>query len=320
MSYHFETDLFLSRPYLTKEQISRARQNTIIDLRTYHQKKLAALKFLSDICVQLGFLRKTLEAAVYFYGRYYLFNSFETELCFTVATSCLILGCKQVETFKKVNEICTLSLKLRNVIKINQELLENYKKRVFQLELRVLEACCFDYRVNNHVHIDGYIIKIGKKLSLNKDVCRLAWYMVYDVLKLDLLLIVPQHAISLALLKVSSELFGIKEWRANYAEFETSEREVKEAYFEILNFYISSYDTSDLKSNIHSSFPQVDVAKFMAIKKENAPEMGLPEIPSASIEQDTFLASQKNPLIRERRYVLTQELVTEEAEALGKTK
>lgn len=111
------------------------------------------------------------------------------------------------------------------------------KKRVFQIELRILESCSFDYRVNNYVHIDEYVIKIGRELSFDYKLCNLAWVIAYDALKLETILVIPQHSIALAILKIAYELLDNKNWSSKrYSLFETDEKSVNEAYFDIVNF------------------------------------------------------------------------------------
>lgn len=316
MSSKFETQLLLSRPYLTRKQLLKLQSNTITDRRTYNQKKIAIYKFLSDICIQLKFPRRTLETAVYFYQRYYVFNVFETELCYTVATSCLLLSCKQVETIKKANEICSVSLRLRSAGKVTPDIIDNFKKRVLQIELRILEACAFDYRVNNSVHIDEYVVKMGRELKLDYQTCHLAWVIAYDALKLETLLIVPQHTIALAVLKTAHELLHSREsWpKFRYSAFETDEYSVSQAYFDILNFFINSFSICDLRENLPAGVPPVSIDTFIELKKNAGHEFGLKEASDDAIEADAYLTTQRDFSIRERRYVLSPKLVADEAQ------
>ncbi|SMN18620.1 similar to Saccharomyces cerevisiae YJL006C CTK2 Beta subunit of C-terminal domain kinase I (CTDK-I) [Maudiozyma saulgeensis] len=329
MSSSFEAELILSRPYLTRKQISRAQKNTISDLRTYSQKKLLIIKYLSDMCVQLKLPRKTLETAIYYYERYHLFNAFETELIHLLATSCLVLSCKQTETLKKINEICQVSYKVRKISKVNQDMMETFKKRICQTELRILESCSFDYRVNNFLHIDEYIIKIGKSLQLESKVCHLAWLIAYDVLKSDVLLIIPQHSIAIAILKISVELFNLKndnngneenssKWsNVDYSYFETNENSVNEAYFEISNFYINTFDICDLQGNIPHDYPHIGIESFIELKQTAGSQTGLDELPNDDIDRDPFLCNSRNSSVRERRHVLSSRLVIEEYNSIN---
>lgn len=318
MSTGFETELILSRPYLTRKQITRAQKNTISDLRSYTLKKLIILKYLSDICVHLKLPRKTLETAIYYYERYHLFNNFETELIYAVATSCLVLSCKQTETLKKVNEICVLSFRLRKVIKVTPEMLENLKKRIFQIELRILEACSFDYRINNFLHTDEYIVKIGKALQLDMEICHLAWLIAFDSLKLDVILIVPQHTIAMASLKIAYEIFDKKDWPVSrYNEFNTDEHSVNEAYFEIINFYMNTFDICELKDNIPVEYPPVSLEKFIELKRIAGTQRGLNELSNEEIEMDPYLNASRSTEIKERRHVLSSKLVIEESNSLN---
>lgn len=315
MSSKFETQLLLSRPYLTRNQLLKLQSSTITDRRAYNQKKIVIFRFLSDICIQFKFPRRTLETAVYFYQRYYVFNRFETELCYTVATSCLLLSCKQVETIKKANEICGVSLRLRSAAKVTPDMIDSFKKRVLQIELRILEACAFDYRVNGSVHIDEYVVKFGRELNFDCETCHLAWIIAYDALKLETLLIVPQHTLALAVLKTAHELLHpTGSWpKMRYNAFETDENSVSQAYFDILNFFINSFSICDLRDNLPNGVPPVSIDTFIELKKNAGHEHGLKDVSEDAIEADAYLTTQRDYNIRERRYVLSAQLVADEA-------
>ncbi|CUS23655.1 LAQU0S11e01266g1_1 [Lachancea quebecensis] len=311
MSGAFQTQIMLSRPYLTREQIKRAQQNTISDRRVYNQKRISVFKYLCDMCVQFKFPRRTLETAMYFYQRFYLFNKFETELCYDVATSCLFLSCKQVETMKKVADLATVSLRLRSIVKVSPELLDNCKKRIFQMELRILETCCFDYRVNNSVHIDDLLVKIGKDLKLSHEVCYLAWLIAFDALKLEILLMVPQHTIAIAVLKIACELTEGVSWPSvRYSLFESNELSVGEAYFDIINFFINVFDLSDLKASVPNNLRNVGIETFIELKKQAGHEKGLKE--PDNISSDPYVAKDRDYTIQERRYVLYGKRISDE--------
>lgn len=311
MSGTFQTQLLLSRPYLTRNQIKRAQQNTISDRRVYNQKRISVFKYLCDMCVQFKFPRKTLETAMYFYQRFYLFNKFETEMCYDVATSCLFLSCKQVETMKKVADLVAVSLRLRSVVKASPEMQDNCKKRIFQLELRILETCSFDYRVNNTIHIDDILVKIGKDLKLSHEVCYLAWLIAFDALKLEILLMVPQHTIAIAVLKIACELTDGVSWpNVRYSLFESDEPSVSEAYFDIINFFINVFDLSDLKGNLPENLRHVGIETFIELKRLAGPERGLKE--PDNVSSDAYVTRERDYTIRERRYVLSRKRINDE--------
>lgn len=311
MSGTFQTQIMLSRPYLTREQIKRAQQNTISDRRVYNQKRISVFKYLCDMCVQFKFPRRTLETAMYFYQRFYLFNKFETELCYDVATSCLFLSCKQVETMKKVADLATVSLRLRSIVKVLPELLDNCKKRIFQMELRILETCCFDYRVNNSVHIDDLLVKIGKDLKLSHEVCYLAWLIAFDALKLEILLMVPQHTIAIAVLKIACELTEGVSWpNVRYSLFESDELSVGEAYFDIINFFINVFDLSDLRAHVPNNLRNVGIETFIELKKQAGLEKGLKE--PENVSSDPYVVKERDFTIQERRYVLYGKRISDE--------
>lgn len=307
-----QSDLVLSRPYLTKAQLQKAHRHTIPDRRTYNQKRLTVFKYLCQVCVQLKLPRKTLETAMYFFHRYHVFNKFETEMCHDIGTSCLFLSCKQVETFKRIGEVCSVALKLRNVPRVTPEVLEGFKKRVIQMELRVLETCSFDYRINNEVHTDEYIVKIGRELSLGREVCQLAWLIAFDVLKLELLVVVPPHTIALAILKVASELTKTCKWpNVRYNLFETDAASFNEAYFDILNFYINVFDVCDLKNQNSTIDLQLSIETFIELKKKAGLESGLATDESL-LDQDDYVVNERNFGAKERRYVLNKDSIKQE--------
>ncbi|CCE65876.1 hypothetical protein TPHA_0N00950 [Tetrapisispora phaffii CBS 4417] len=320
MATKFESQLSLSRPYLTRLELQEAQNNTVSDVRTYLQRKNVIFGFLSELCVHFQFPRKTLETAMYYYQRYYIFNKFESELCHTVATSCLLLSCKQVETFKKANELCIMSFKLRNMNNYKQDAIESFKKRLFQIELSILETCGFDYRINSRVHIDEYIVKLGKALKLNHDICYLAWIIAYDAIRLNILLIVPQHAIALGILKITCELLGKNDMKNmnNFNEFKTEIDSVNEAYFAIVNYYINAFDNCSLKDNLPTHIlPSVNLDSFIELKKNAGNDRGLKELGEQIRKSDKYLTTARDFTQIERRYVLLPQFISDEKTALG---
>lgn len=308
-----QSDLILSRPYLTKSQLQKSQKYNIPDRRTYNQKRILVFKYLCQLCVHLKLPRKVLEATMYFYHRYHAFNKFETEMCYDVGTSCLFLSCKQVETFKRLGEVCSTALKIRNVPRVTPDMVDAFKRRVMQMELRVLETCSFDYRVNNEVHIDEFIVKIGRELSLPYSCCRLAWLIAFDVLKLELLITVPPHTIALAVLKLACELLNETKWpNVRYNLFETDAASFHEAYFDILNFYINVFDACDLKDHETVKSLNLKIETFIEIKKTAGPEQGLKVDPIA-LDKDDYVSKERNFAVKERRYVLNQNSLQEES-------
>ncbi|KAG0672739.1 RNA polymerase II C-terminal domain kinase beta subunit [Kluyveromyces marxianus] len=181
-----------------------------------------------------------------------------------------------------------------------------------QMELRVLEACSFDYRINNEVHIDEFIVKIGRELSFSYEVCRLAWLIAFDVLKLELLITVPPHTISLAVLKLACELLNESKWpNVRYNLFETESASFHEAYFDILNFYINVFDACNLKD--HKAVQKLDlkIETFIEIKKNAGLESGL-KTNVLLLDKDDYVSKERNFSVKERRYVLNKECLQEE--------
>lgn len=207
------------------------------------------------------------------------------------------------------------------MVKINTDILENFKKRVFQIELRILESCSFDYRVNNYVHIDEYVIKIGRELSFDYKLCNLAWIIAYDALKLETILVIPQHSIALAILKIAYELLDNKNWSSKrYSLFETDEKSVNEAYFDIVNFYINSFDMCDLQRHLPADLLPIGVERFMELKKNAGPESGLPQIPDHLLNADPYITITRDNNVQERRYVLSLELINGESSINSSTR
>ena len=204
----------------------------------------------------------------------------------------------------------------------NAEILNNFKKQLFHLELKILEACSFDYRINNYVHADEFIVKFGKKLGFSYQVCHLAWLIGYDVLKLEIMLIVPQHCISLAVLKIATELIGqdLEIWkkRETFIKLDVQQLQFQEAYFDILNFFINAFELCDLKDNLPVGVPMISIDTFIQLKKRAGPEVGIREMNESSLKADEYFAVQREYTVRERRYTLIQSLVKDESNSLEK--
>ncbi|CCH60841.1 hypothetical protein TBLA_0D03410 [Henningerozyma blattae CBS 6284] len=324
----FESQIIKSRPFFNKQQIRRLQKHTINNKLNYEVNKTQILNKVNKICYELKFPRCTLETSIYFYQRYYLFNKFESEYCFIVGVSCILLSSKQMETVKKINEICSVALKLRNTeaenmsnqnAKINPEVLENFKKRVIQIEQRILESCCFDYRIyylNHGINLSESLILIGKDLKVDKEVCKLGWIICYDVLNTELILILPGFLISFVILKISSEIFQLHYKESNYESpfFDTDKYSIRkdfsdEAYFTILNMYINKFDSFEIKNYNKIS---LSIETFMKLKEVAGEESGISMLSEDQLDLDSYINEIRDFNIKERRYVLDSTIIENE--------
>ncbi|KAL6943017.1 hypothetical protein ACO0RG_001992 [Hanseniaspora osmophila] len=272
--------LILSRPFLTSSDIQNCQRNTISDRKVYNAKKVLIFRFLQEIVINFKFPRKTLEVTMYLYQRYYLFHSFEAGEIFDVATATLYLGCKQVETMKKMNEIIPFCNGLKQDFlssKINYDL-EVYKKKLCKYEFELLNSLAFDSRIFDlNLSIDGLLLKFCKHSELSDRDSYMAWIVGLEVLKLEVLLSFPCHAVAMCCLQITKELveqqqedatnsvLNIAKYNSLFQSLQLDKCNYSQCLSNIINFYLKMYDDCEL-SNIFSNVCTLDNFKTLQLK------------------------------------------------------
>lgn len=283
----------LSRPFLTRLQIEYAQSKTIDNIVVYKQRRNQVFSFLIKVCNTLKFPTRTLETAMIYYQRFYLHNSFNTSTYHDVATVCLFVATKNEETIKKLRDIIAVVSQVRNM-QLNSEQAENYRRRIIGLEIKLMETIAFDFRIG---HVEEYLVKFSKTLSIPKEITYTAWLFSYDTYQLDIALKAPASSIAVALLELACKLekFHVN---INYRELFVNMEAVNETKVDLLDFYISNYNYSffaSIRPELHDTFMDLKIA-LGNVKQ-------LVEREKRYIEEDAYF-DERSYTTGERRFML----------------
>ncbi|KAL6947076.1 hypothetical protein ACO0QE_001943 [Hanseniaspora vineae] len=276
--------LILSRPFLTPLEIQNCQRKTISDRKLYNAKKVQIFRYLQEVIIHFKFPRKTLEVTMYLYQRYYLFHPFEAGEIFDVAIAALYLGCKQVETMKKMSEIIPFCNGLKQHLmssKINYDL-EVYKKELCKYEFEILNSLAFDSRIFDlNLSIDVLLLKFCKHCELSERDSYMAWIVGLEVLKLEVLLSFPCHVIAMCCLHLTKELLELQQDDATNSVLNTDKYNALleslklekcnrlQCLGSIINFYVKMFEECEL-SKIFSNVCTLDNFKALQQKFSNA--------------------------------------------------
>ncbi|ODQ58760.1 hypothetical protein WICANDRAFT_17597, partial [Wickerhamomyces anomalus NRRL Y-366-8] len=283
----------LARPFLTKSQIKHAQERTIESSTVYEQRRNQIFNFLMKICVSLKFPTKTLETAMIYYQRYFLFNKFDIAIYYDIAITSIFIASKNEDTIKKLRDILLVSNQIRNTF-LNQDQLELYRKKILSLEFKLLETISFDFRL---FHVEDFLIKISKSLKIPKDIGYLAWLIAYDSYQTEIALKVPPQTIAIACISLATKLKDF-ETTIRSEFYYTSDNSVNEALLDLLGLYINSYNYTGLAS-IYPDFQN----KFVEIRIPLSDAQGLKEQTADLIKEDDYFKD-RDFSIGERRYML----------------
>lgn len=236
---------------------------------------------------------KTLETAMIYYQRYFLFNKFDIAIYYDIAITSIFIASKNEDTIKKLRDIMVVANQIRNTL-LNQDQFELYRKKLLSLEFKLLETISFDFRI---FHVEEFLIKISKTLKIPKDIGYLAWLISYDSYQTEIALKVPPQSIAIACITLATKL---KDYEVSIRPdfYYSSENAVNEALLSLLDLYINSYNYTGLAS-IYPDFQN----KFVEIRIPLSDAQGLKEPPVGTVEDDDYFKD-RDFSIGERRYML----------------
>lgn len=236
---------------------------------------------------------KTLETAMIYYQRYFLFNKFDIAIYYDIAITSIFIASKNEDTIKKLRDIIVVANQIRSTL-LNQDQFELYRKKILSLEFKLLETISFDFRL---FHVEELLIKISKSLKIPKEIGYLAWLIAYDSYQTEIALKVPPQSIAIACISLATKL---KEFETSIRVelYYTSENAVNEALFDLLDLYINSYNYTGL-AGIHPDFQN----KFVEIRIPLSDAQGLREQIEDVIREDYYFRD-RDFSIGERRYML----------------
>lgn len=236
---------------------------------------------------------KTLETAMIYYQRYFLFNKFDIAIYYDIAITSIFIASKNEDTIKKLRDIIVVANQIRSTL-LNQDQFELYRKKILSLEFKLLETISFDFRL---FHVEELLIKISKSLKIPKEIGYLAWLIAYDSYQTEIALKVPPQSIAIACISLATKL---KEFETSIRVelYYSSENAVNEALFDLLDLYINSYNYTGL-AGIHPDFQN----KFVEIRIPLSDAQGLREQIEDVIREDYYFRD-RDFSIGERRYML----------------
>lgn len=238
------------------------------------------LNFLCSLTKSLKFPNRTLETAMIYYQKYYLFNTFSTSTNLDVAITSLFIASKNEDTIKKLRDIIVAANPLRNVSNAN-DVVEDTKKAILGMEKKMLETLSFDFRT---YHVEELLIRIAKDLKLSFDLTYLAYLIAFDSFQTEISLKVPPHATALACIIIAAKFLDVTSiFPLQSTNYHCDRNLVNEALFEILELYINNYNYSNLV-NIYPS----EQEKFIKIRINLKSENSLQSISEKSLKEDKF--------------------------------
>ncbi|WWC68723.1 uncharacterized protein I206_102657 [Kwoniella pini CBS 10737] len=203
------------KPYFTPVEVEKlsAKQRGKLSVSREEKVRQQACGFIDAVGVRCGFPRKTIATAQTLYMRFHLFFPYKDFNYVEVALSTLYVSSKLHDTIKKPREIILASFPIRypnlvrkgtiDVATAEANGLEHERKRVLACERLVLETMGFKFGVETGLR---GVIKIGKKLGLEKKMCQHAWRVAVDCHRTQAPLSFPPHIIALGSIYTASLL------------------------------------------------------------------------------------------------------------------
>lgn len=245
----------VTKPFFTSLELSHLHSLTIPESKklAYNKRKHQIFHYMFQIVRTMKFPLKVLNTAMNYYQRYYLFNVFTEEDDqpvngsangasagapgsstsstgspdpITVALTALFLATKNEDCIKKLRDIQTAALKIRDEEEEKKRdpatvssLLDSQRRAIMSVEFKLLQTIKFDFINGNSLAIeslDKLVIQFAKKLGINYKVTMFAWLVSFDLISTPLLLMLPQHCVALAIIIITLNLKPV-EVRTRYA-------------------------------------------------------------------------------------------------------
>ncbi|WWC60208.1 uncharacterized protein I303_102774 [Kwoniella dejecticola CBS 10117] len=194
------------KPYFSPVEVEKlsAKQRGKLSVSREEKVRQQACGFIDAVGIRCGFPRKTIATAQTLYMRFHLFFPYKDFNYVEVALSTLYVSSKLHDTIKKPREIILASFPIRypnlirkgtiDVATAEANGLEHERKRVLACERLVLETMGFKFGVETGLR---GVIKIGKKLGLDKALCQNAWKVAVDCHRTQAPLSFPPHITAL---------------------------------------------------------------------------------------------------------------------------
>lgn len=224
----------------------------------------------TSLWVSFGFTNRsvspirTFDTAVIYYHKFRLVHR-DTEYASTdAAAAALFAACKIEDTLKKSREILCAAYNLKTSspsehLAPDDSVFDGPSKTIIGLERLMLEASGFDYR---NRYPQKFLIKLGRRCQLDKDVVKLAYQMMLDLYRTFAPLKVTSSAMSFACLELSCRLLSKQE--DHLAAFDKTKWRVPRAHvmegmLDLLELYTHFQKATKLGS-------QYTIERFISIR------------------------------------------------------
>ncbi|OBT78935.1 hypothetical protein VF21_02841 [Pseudogymnoascus sp. 05NY08] len=267
----------VAKPFVFEQKI----QGQIIATGANPQRedtfRLQGVQWIDDTRRALQLPVRTFDTAVIYYHKFRLVHR-DTEYASTdAAAAALFAACKIEDTLKKSREILCAAHNLKTSspsehLAPDDSVFDGPSKTIIGLERLMLEASGFDYR---NRYPQKYLIKLGRRCQLDKDVVKLAYKMMLDLYRTFAPLKVTSSAMSFACLELSCRLLSKQE--DHLAAFDKTKwrvprEHVMEGMLDLLELYTHFQKATKLGS-------QYTIERFIGIRialNQEAEELRLP--------------------------------------------
>ncbi|OXB34647.1 CTD kinase subunit beta [Cryptococcus neoformans] len=194
------------KPYFSPANVEKlsAKQRGKLSVSREERVRQQACGFIDAVGVRCGFPRRTIATAQTLYMRFHLFFPYKDFSYIEVALATLYVSSKLHDTLKKPRDIILASFPIRFPHLLRKGIidpsvaqahgLDSERARILSIERLVLESMAFKFSANDGLRP---VIKIGKKLGLSKDFCKICWKVAVDSYRTPAPLSYPPHIIAL---------------------------------------------------------------------------------------------------------------------------
>lgn len=230
---------------------------------------------------------RTFNTAVIYYHKFRLVHKDSEYQLQHAAAAALFSACKIEDTLKKSKEIICASYNMKlppaEHLTPDDNMFDQTSKTVIGLERLMLESSGFDYR---NRHPQKYLIKLGKKAKLDKDVTKMAYRMMLDLYRTFAPLKQSCAAMAFGCLELTCRLMDkqlrniVGEDAPRPSRWRTTRQQIMEVMLDLLDLY-----THFQKSTVLG--PKYNIDALIKIRINLNQEADEKKLPRFAVWKDT---------------------------------